>query len=86
MSAGCAIVASDTQPLQEAIVDGQTGLMFPFFDHAALATKVCALLQDPAKRQSLGAHARAFAQANYDLRAVCLPRQLEWVGALGGTH
>ena len=82
MSAGCAIVASDTQPLQEAIVDGQTGLLVPFFDPAALAAKVCALLQDPAKRQSLGAHARAFAQANYDLQAVCLPRQLEWVGAL----
>ena len=86
MSAGCAIVASDTQPLQEAIVDGQTGLLVPFFDPAALAAKVCALLQDPAKRQSLGTHARAFAQANYDLRAVCLPRQLEWVGALGGTQ
>ena len=82
MSAGCAIVASDTQPLREAIVDGQTGLLVPFFDHAALATKVCALLQDPAKRQSLGANARAFAQANYDLQAVCLPRQLAWVATL----
>jgi len=37
MSAGCTIVASDTQPLQEAITDGQTGLLFPFFDHGALA-------------------------------------------------
>jgi glycosyltransferase involved in cell wall biosynthesis len=83
MSAGCAIVASDTQPLQEAITDGQTGLLSPFFDHAALANKVCALLQDPAKRQRLGANARAFAQANYDLQAVCLPKQLAWVGALG---
>ena len=82
MSAGCAIVASDTQPLREAIVDGQTGLLVPFFDHAALAAKVCALLQDPAKRQSLGANARAFAQANYDLQAVCLPRQLAWVATL----
>jgi len=82
MSAGCTIVASDTQPLQEAITDGQTGLLFPFFDHGALAQKVCELLQDPTKRQRLGANARAFAQANYDLQAVCLPRQLEWVGAL----
>ncbi len=64
-------------------MDGLTGLLVPFFDPAALAAKVCALLQDLAKRQSLGAHARAFAQANYDLRAVCLPAQLEWVGALG---
>ena len=85
MSAGCAIVASDTQPLQEVIVDGQTGLLSPFFDHRALAQKVCALLADPDKRQSLGANARAFAQANYDLQAVCLPRQLDWVVALGAT-
>jgi glycosyltransferase involved in cell wall biosynthesis len=83
MSAGCAIVASDTQPLKEAIVDGHSAILFPFLDHGALASKVCALLQERAKRQSLGANARAFAQANYDLRSVCLPRQLQWVGALG---
>ncbi len=46
MSAGCAIVASDTEPLREAIRDGETGVLFPFFDIAQLADKVCTLAAD----------------------------------------
>jgi glycosyltransferase involved in cell wall biosynthesis len=82
MSAGCAIVASDTQPLHEAIKDGETGKLVNFFDHAALVNEVCELLDQPEERQRLGVNARAFAQANYDLKTVCLPRQLEWVEGL----
>ena len=83
MSAGCAIVASNTQPLHEAIVDGETGRLVDFFDVQALAGAVCGLLGDAPARAALGARARAFAQAHYDLRRVCLPRQLEWVQGLG---
>lgn len=79
MSAGCAIVASDTQPLREAIVHNETGNLVNFFDPAALAQSVCELLKNPAKRIRLGANARAFAQANYDLQTICLPKQLAWV-------
>ncbi len=82
MSAGCAIVASDTQPLHEAITQDQAGRLVNFFDTAALADEVCNLLGDSSVRQRLGENARAFAQANYDLKAVCLPRQLEWVEGL----
>ena len=82
MSAGCALVASDTQPLREAIRHDETGRLVGFFDTAALAGQVCALLDDPAARERLGRQARAFAQANYDLRTVCLPRQLQWVERL----
>lgn len=79
MSCGCAIVASDTQPLREAIIHGETGRLVSFFDVQGLADAVCALLADPAARLELGAKARAFAQANYDLQTVCLPRQMAWV-------
>ena len=82
MSAGCAIVASDTQPLREAIVHNQTGKLVNFFDSAELARSVSELLDQPEERKRLGTNARAFAQANYDLQAVCLPRQLEWVARL----
>lgn len=82
MSAGCAIVASDTQPLREAIRHDETGRLVDFFDVAGLANEVCALLDDPAARHRLGQNARAFAQANYDLKTVCLPRQLSWVEGL----
>ena len=83
MSAGCAIVASDTQPLHEAIKHNETGKLVNFFDHQALAQQVCELLDQPNDRQRLGANARAFAQQNYDLKTVCLPRQLAWVEGLG---
>jgi len=82
MSAGCAIVASDTQPLREAIVHNETGKLFDFFDASALAQNVCELLNNTEERKRLGANARAFAQTNYDLQTVCLPKQLTWVEKL----
>ena len=82
MSAACAIVASDTKPVHEAILNDETGRLVNFFDVAALTDEVCSLLDDPAGRARLGANARAFAQSHYDLKTVCLPRQLEWVKSL----
>jgi glycosyltransferase involved in cell wall biosynthesis len=82
MSAGCAIVASDTQPLHEAIKHNDTGKLVSFFDAPALAQSVCELLDQPEERARLGANARAFAQQHYDLKAVCLPQQLAWVNGL----
>lgn len=82
MSIGCAIVASDTQPLHEAISHGETGLLVNFFDHQALADAVLALLDDPAQRARLGKAAREYARAHYDLKRVCLPQQLAWVDRL----
>lgn len=82
MSVGCAIVASDTQPLHEAIKHNETGRLVDFFDVPKLVDEVCGLLDDPDNRARLGANARGFAQANYDLQTVCLPRQLEWVQTL----
>jgi len=82
MSAGCAIVASDTQPLREAILQNETGRLVNFFDPAALTREVCSLLDNPSERQRLGSNARAFAQSHYDLQSVCLPAQLKWVESL----
>uniref|UniRef100_I2Q2J9 Glycosyltransferase n=1 Tax=Desulfovibrio sp. U5L TaxID=596152 RepID=I2Q2J9_9BACT len=84
MSAGCAIVASDTPPLREAVRHDETGRLVGFFDVAGLAGAVCALLGDPAARQRLGENARRFAQAHYDLRTRCLPGQVAWVEGLAG--
>lgn len=82
MSAACAIVASDTTPVREAVIDGKTGRLVDFFDHHSLADAVCELLDNPAERARLGNNAREFAVKNYDLHAVCLPAQLEWIDRL----
>jgi glycosyltransferase involved in cell wall biosynthesis len=84
MSIGCAIVASDTQPLREAIRHDETGRLVDFFDVAGLANAVCSLLDDAAARERLGAQARRFARSHYDLKTVCLPQQLAWVEGLAG--
>lgn len=77
MSCGCAIVASDTAPLKEAITDRKTGLMVDFFSADAVANKTIELLENPELRASLGAQARAFAVEHYDLRRVCLPKMMK---------
>jgi glycosyltransferase involved in cell wall biosynthesis len=79
MSAGCAILASDTAPVREAISDGETGILTDFFDHAALTDKLDTLLDDPAMRQRLGENARAHVRETYDLQTVCLPKHIDWV-------
>jgi len=82
MSLGCAVVASDTAPVREAVQHNETGRLVDFFDHSALTEAVLALLDDAASRERLGATARAFVREQYDLRTHCLPRQLQWVETL----
>lgn len=78
MSVGCAIVASDTAPVREAIHHDQTGRLVPFFEVEGFVRAIVQLIESPDDRKRLGEAARAFATKNYDLNAVCLPQQLAW--------
>lgn len=82
MSAGCAIVASDTAPVREVIHHGVTGRLVGFFDVPGLSDEVCRLLGNADERAQLGTNARALVRAQYDLNSVCLPRQIQWVDRL----
>ena len=82
MSVGCAIVASDTPPVQEAIEHDKTGRLVDFFDQTGLIRTVNELMDNPEERARLGANARAYAQATYDLKTHCLPGQMAWVEGL----
>lgn len=82
MSAGAPIVASDTEPVREALKDGETGLLVDFFDRDGIVDRVCELLDDPKLRARLRAQARDHVMQNYDLQTKCLPQQLEWVDSL----
>ncbi|MDO9025930.1 glycosyltransferase family 4 protein [Zwartia sp.] len=77
MACGCAIVASDTAPLREAIIDHKTGLLADFFSADEVANKTIQLLENPELRDALGKNARAFAVQHYDLHQVCLPRMVK---------
>ena len=80
MAAGCAIVASDTAPVREAIADGENGMLVPFLDSAAIAAAIVRNLTDPEGRTRRGQAARETARARYD-RAVCVRRALAAIGA-----
>lgn len=84
MACGCAIVASDTAPVREAISEGETGRLVDFFSVSALTARICELLDDPVQRARLGAAARAFVVEHYDLRTNCLPRQIELIKRVAG--
>lgn len=83
MSAGCAILASDTAPVKEVMTEGENGLMVDFFDKDALTERLCELLDDADLRAHLGGNARTFVRDNYDLAGTCLPQHLDWVARLG---
>lgn len=65
MSAGRAIVATAVGGTPELLVDGESGLLVPRHDPAALATAVERLLADPALAARLGAAARARVQTRF---------------------
>lgn len=82
LSTGCALVASDTPPVQEVISAGKQGLLVDFFDPESLATRVDELLNDPDRRLALGKKARhTILKRGYDLES-CLKQQLQLVDAL----
>lgn len=69
MGAGCSVVASDLPGLNEAIVDGESGLLVPAGDAPALAAALTSLAHDPEERERLGAEARVRAAA-YSVESV----------------
>lgn len=82
MATGCAVLGSDTAPVREFVRDGDTGLLTPFLDPAALAMRAIGALADAPLRRRLGMAARAHVVATADLRTVAGPRQVEWVDSL----
>lgn len=58
MSTGCAILASDTKPVQEAIDHGQQGILVDFYDVDAMTDNAMKMLRDPAEFQSMREGAR----------------------------
>lgn len=67
LATGCAIIASDTEPVREFITHELTGLLVPFHDGAALTEAVTRMLSDTALAERLRASARAFAVSHLDM-------------------
>ena len=65
MAAKCAIVASDTPPVQEILQNGESALLVDFFDGDALVTSVSRILDDRTLANELSSNA-SLAASNYD--------------------
>jgi glycosyltransferase involved in cell wall biosynthesis len=82
MSAGCLIVGSRTQPVQEVLHHGANGLLVDFFSPDEIADRVTAALEDRLAFESLRQNARQTVLDRYDLRSVCLPAHLRLLNML----
>ena len=65
MSAGCLLVASDTEPVREVVRDGENGWLVDFFDTGALAERICEALDRPGAFAHLRDGARRTAVERY---------------------
>jgi glycosyltransferase involved in cell wall biosynthesis len=65
MSSGCTVVASEVGGNPELIKSGRNGLLFPAFDHNALAEKIITLLEHESENKSLGRTARKTVEQSF---------------------
>jgi glycosyltransferase involved in cell wall biosynthesis len=79
MSSGCLVIGSETPPVQE-VLNSENGILVPFFDSEILAERVIEALAHPRRFKPLRAKARATAVEKYDMRRVCAPKMLEFLG------
>ena len=78
MSAGCVVIGSDTPPVWE-VIDGNNGLLVPFFDVEQWSDRVVDVLQHRERYRPMREAARKFVQATYDADRICVPQMLSFV-------
>jgi glycosyltransferase involved in cell wall biosynthesis len=79
MSAGALVVGSSTPPVQEVIQHGTNGLLVNFFDLPAWEKTLIGALGNPSAYFDIRRAARQTIVDRYDLRAISLPRLVEFV-------
>jgi glycosyltransferase involved in cell wall biosynthesis len=77
MAAGTLVVGSDTPPVAEVISDGVNGRLVDFFDVQGWSAALIDALARPEAFDGLRAAARQTVLERYDLRSVCLPKQVD---------
>ena len=77
MAAGTLVVGSNTAPVAEVIQDGVNGRLVDFFDVKAWSAALTDALARPEAFDGMREAARRIVRDRYDLRSVCLPRQVE---------
>lgn len=76
LAAGTLVVASDTKPVAEVIKDGVNGRLVDFFDIKGWSAALTDALARPKAYLAMREAARTMTRERYDLRSVCLPKQI----------
>jgi glycosyltransferase involved in cell wall biosynthesis len=82
LSAGCALVSSETAPILEVLRDRENGFLVDFFSTDEICDRVDEILDDPDRMQDVRDAARATAVELFDTRLVTLPRWEKLLGDL----
>jgi glycosyltransferase involved in cell wall biosynthesis len=75
LACGTTVLASDTAPVREVLVDGQNGLLVDFFDFEKMAEIASKVLDRPEDFKHLGQAGSAMILNRYSLD-ICLPQML----------
>jgi glycosyltransferase involved in cell wall biosynthesis len=70
MACGVPVVATDVADNAHLVPDGRVGFIVPLGDTAALADRVCRLLEDAPRRREMGEAARAWVQREFSSAAL----------------
>jgi glycosyltransferase involved in cell wall biosynthesis len=84
MSMGALVVGSKTAPVEEFIEHGKNGLLVDFFNYDEIANTIIDCLKNPKKYEALRIAARKGVIKKYDLKSVCLPRQIQLLESVLG--
>jgi glycosyltransferase involved in cell wall biosynthesis len=76
LAAGTLVVGSNTAPVAEVIQDGVNGRLVDFFDVPGWSVALTDALARPEAYIAMREAARRMAHERYDLRSVCLPKQV----------
>ena len=86
MSLGRPLVASRVGGLQDAVVDGETGLLVPVGDAHALAEALASLARDPERLKRMGEAARARFESHYTITHMATSWRRAWERAVSDRH
>lgn len=73
MASECAIIASDTAPVRDALTDGVNARLLDFFDPKALADTIIETVRNPDSMAAMRKAARQSAIAEWDRKRICEP-------------
>jgi glycosyltransferase involved in cell wall biosynthesis len=82
MAAGALVVGSATAPVTEVIRDEENGLLVDFFSSEDLVNAICRVLEYPDRMLEIRRQARQTIVERFDLRSICLPRQIKLLEGL----